>query len=317
MKATIIHNANAGSAKDIPVDELQARLKADGFFPVLKATDSEDDLDTALQDAQGLILAVGGDGTLRSIALRLIGRPGVEFAFIPAGTANNVAHAFGVEAGWEAVLAGLKPGRTVSLDVGKVTGPLGTDYFLEAFGAGVYADALASYDPGQGKSVLRSLGTMLDVLPHYEPQEWRLSLDGQEVSGKYVLLEVLNTPMTGPHLNLAPNADPTDGLLDVVLVAGSEKESLLSYARKIRGGKLDELPNVTVTRCTKVELVWTGFPLHIDSISKFEIEHPEEIRQARGVTPELRDERENVIAIEVVPGAIKLRLPLAVAEGKQ
>lgn len=310
MQATVIYNANAGSIKSIPQDELEAALRAQGFFPVIHATDSEDELESVLDGVQGLVLTVGGDGTLRASALRLLGKPGVELAFIPAGTANNVAHAFGVQDhSWQDIITALPATRSVPFDVGKITGPIGECYFLEAFGAGLYADALASYDPEQGKSVLRGIGTLLDVVAGYEAQQWRISLDGQEVSGCYILLEVLNTPMTGPHLNLAPNADPGDGLLDVVLIADTEREGLLTYARKMRAGELQELDSVTVTRVKRVELVWTGFPLHVDAESKVDIEDPDKIEKAQGVAPELRDERKDVVAVDVLPAALTLRVP--------
>jgi hypothetical protein len=86
----------------------------------------------------------------------------------------------------------------------------------------------------------------------------------------------------------------------------------------MRSGELPELPSVTVTRCQRLELVWTGFPLHLDAVSKVDIEEPEEMRQAKGVTPELADERKDVVAVEVMPGALKLRLPApAEAEAQQ
>jgi diacylglycerol kinase (ATP) len=313
----VIYNQNAGSIKSIPRDELEAALKEQGFYPVFHATDSEDELEAVLDGVQGLVLTVGGDGTLRATAIRLLGRSGVELAFIPAGTANNVAHAFGVQdRDWKDIVKCLPTTRIVPFDVGKVSGPIGERYFLEAFGAGLYADTLASYDPEEGKSVWRGIGTLLDVLPRYEAQEWRISLDGQDVSGSYLLLEVLNTPMTGPHLNLAPLADPSDGLLDVVLIEDSEREGLLTYARKMRAGELAELTSVTVTRIRRAELVWTGFPLHVDAEAKVDIEDASDIPRVPHVSEQLRDERKDVVAVEVMPSALRLRLPQLEVAGR-
>ena len=166
MQATVIYNQNAGSIRSIPREELEAALQSAGFYPVFHATDSEDQLEAALEGVQGMVLTVGGDGTLRATALHLLGRKGVELAFIPAGTANNVAHAFGVQDhSWQDIVSGLAGTRPQPFDVGKVTGPLGEHYFLEAFGAGLYADTLASYDPEQGKSVWRGVGTCSTCSP--------------------------------------------------------------------------------------------------------------------------------------------------------
>jgi diacylglycerol kinase family enzyme len=317
MQATVIYNQNAGSIKSIPREELEAALKIEGFFPVFNATDSEDELEAALDGVEGLVLTVGGDGTLRATALHLLGRKGVQLAFIPAGTANNVAHSFGIQDwSWQDIIKGLKGMKQVPFDVGKVTGPLGTNYFLEAFGAGLFADTLASYDPEQGKSVWRGFGTLLDVLPNYKAQDWRISLDGQEVSGSYLLLEVLNTPMTGPHLNLAPLADPSDGLFNVLLISDSQREGLLTYARKMRAGELAELDSVTITCARRIELVWTGFPLHFDADVKVDIEDPREIKTAHNVSDNLRDEHKDVIAVEVMHAALTLRVPQTAEEAK-
>jgi diacylglycerol kinase (ATP) len=309
MQASIIYNANAGSAGKIPIDELASQLKQLGFKPIVHTTDSEADLDRILPQTKGLILTVGGDGTIRATALRLLNRKDVELAFIPAGTANNISKTFGIEAEWHELLDGLAHGQKVPYDVGRIQGPLGEQYFLEAFGCGIFADMLASYDPEEGKSVTRSIGTILDIVPGFQPYDWKLTLDGQDVSGRYVLCEALNTKMTGPHLNLAPDALPTDGLLDVVLVSDSQSEGFFDYVHKMRKGELGELQSVTVTKCSKLEIVWTGFPVHLDAEYKTDIQDPGEMDEAKRVSPELREDKDAVLAVDVLKGALTLRLP--------
>jgi len=311
MQATVIYNPNAGSVKKVPPSELETALREAGYTPVLHETKDEAELGELLHDVSGLIIPVGGDGTLRAVALQLLQRKDVELAYLPAGSANNLGHSMGLaDLDWRELVAALPHAQPSRLDVGRVRGPLGEHHFLEAFGAGVYADLLARYDPEQGKSVLRTIGALLDVLPKYEPQSWRLTLDGQEVSGSYVMLEALNTPMAGPHLRLAPRADPTDGLLDVVLVAASERENLLGYARRLQKGALGELQNVVVTRCKRLELVWTGYAVHVDAVPHCE-PAPDGRGHAKNVVPELADEKHDVIAVEAIPGALTLRIPQA------
>jgi diacylglycerol kinase (ATP) len=49
-------------------------------------------------------------------------------------------------------------------------------------------------------------------------------------------LFVVNMPLFGPGLQVAPSADPADGLLDVVAIEGGGRMSLLPLAARLRRG---------------------------------------------------------------------------------
>jgi diacylglycerol kinase (ATP) len=310
-QATIIYNRNARQASTMPLEEIEAGLAELGYAPRHLPTDDVDDLDAALSDTRGLVLAVGGDGTLHAVALRLAGRKDAQLAFLSAGTANNFAKSMGIDMPWKDALAGLAQPRELTLDLGRMRGPLGEELFLEAFGCGLYADALAEYDPDQGKSKLRAVSAMTNVLPGFAPYEWQLTIDGAKVEGRFLLLEALNISLVGPNLNLAPDADPFDGLLDVVTIFEDKKVGLLEHVRKMQAGELSQLDNVEVRRAKKIEIVWTGFPVHLDDTPKFELHGDEEGTKPRSVSPELQDEKPAVIVVDVLPGAVNLLLPPA------
>jgi diacylglycerol kinase family enzyme len=309
--ATVIFNANAGGTKGIPLDELIAGLREQGYDPVHRATEQESDLDRALADAAGLVLVAGGDGTIRAAALRLIGRPGVQLAFIPAGTANNISRSFGLKLDWKQTLAGLAEGRAVHYDVGRVRGPLGERYFLEAFGCGLYADSLALYDPAQGKSVTRAISVLTDILPNLAPRELNARLDGRDISGSYLALEAMNTTCMGPNLDLAPDADPSDGLFDVLLMQEPQRAGMLEHLLRLQQAQLERLENVEIVRGRKLELVWDGFPVHFDGEPEAEIADPAAMQQAGGLSAGMREEAEAVLVAEVLPAALTLLLPTA------
>jgi len=301
MQATLIYNAHAGSANDTKPDELQELLFAAGYHPVYKATDSETDLHAALKSAKGLIVVAGGDGTIRAAALHLIRRRGVTLAVLPLGTANNIGHTFGLK-GFSVpqIIAGLPAGVSQPFDVGRIRGLPGTEYFLESFGCGVFADLLARYDPEAGKSITRAAKALLQVLPSYEPHKLRAWLDGKYLTGHFLLLEVLNTARTGPRLTFAPDADPSDGLLDVVGVLDSQRHGLLEYAQKLLREELGDMPNVLTRRCRRLRLRWDGFPLHLDA-------------DVRVQTTDLPLPAQP-LTIDVLPGALTIRVPAGAAE---
>src|SRR5207302_1580951 len=68
-----------------------------------------------------------------------------------------------------------------------------------------------------------------DDLANYRAEYLDVTLDQQDLSDEYILLEVMNIRHVGPSLELAPNGDPSDGFLDVVLVTPSDREKLSQY----------------------------------------------------------------------------------------
>ena len=71
-----------------------------------------------------------------------------------------------------------------------------------------------------------ALRHQLKILHEYKAHSCTIDLDGEQVSGKYILVEVMNIPYTGPNMDLAPHANPEDTYLDIVMVREDERESL-------------------------------------------------------------------------------------------
>lgn len=263
MEASLIYNPNSGGAKRVEAVKFLEALYNAGFNPVHRYTATEDDLDDVLEKADGLVVAVGGDGTARAVATRLLERDN-PLAVIPLGTANNICRTLGVDGDPVELINGLTKKTVCRFDVGKVTGPWGEKFFLEAMGFGLFADILEDYDPAQGKSVARAAETVRDVLLRYDARQWEVQIDEHDISGKFVALEVLNTKATGPRLNLAPDADPTDGKFDVVCVLEPEDVTLIDYATSLLKGNFDDLSNVKRLQGTCIDLNWRGDPIHVD-----------------------------------------------------
>jgi diacylglycerol kinase family enzyme len=211
-----------------------------------------------------LVIAVGGDGTVRAVATRLVGRS-VPITVIPAGTANNIAVALGVygRAPHE-IIAGLARPIRRFLDIGAARGSWGQQYFVESAGCGLFADLLFSYSQEDGRSLLRALATLVQVLPGYRGAPARVTVDGREFSGTFLLVEAMNSPYVAMRVPLAPEADIGDGEFDVVLVEDDARAGLLaSLSSAVRGG-VTELPNATVVRGRQVRISWEGSAAHVD-----------------------------------------------------
>src|SRR5690349_9773028 len=196
MRATLIVNPNSGGAEQVKPETLIEALREAGYEPVLKSTSSEEELDTALNGVQGLVVSAGGDGTFRAVATRLLGKK-VSLTHLPLGTANNVGHALDIHGNALEIIAGLKEPRKGAFDVGIVTAPWGRDFFIEACGFGLYAEGLKTYDPNEGRSLLRSISSIIETINQFEAHFCRITLDGEDISGNYRMFEVMNTNRFG------------------------------------------------------------------------------------------------------------------------
>ena len=106
-------------------------------------------------------------------------------------------------------------------------------------GGGVVADLISRGDEVEADATLlgretdRALHLFGEIVREAPVGHWRVVADGTDLSGDYIAVEVLNIRFVGPNLPFAPQANPSDGLLDLVLVSEAERESLLAYVQKI------------------------------------------------------------------------------------
>jgi diacylglycerol kinase family enzyme len=122
--------------------------------------------------------------------------------------------------------------------------------------------ALKSLKDADAK-VAHAVGMLRERLERCPPQRLELRLDGKDASGDYVLLEAMNMAFVGPNLYLAPEVDPNDGMLDVVVVTSAERDTLHDSLATWQEGALEH-PRLTRRRARRLELEWTGFEVHFD-----------------------------------------------------
>lgn len=263
MKTTLIFNQQAGKALKLEPEQILEALRQVGFEPVYHPTETVEDLDRVLAEAGESVVVAGGDGSVRAVAIRLLGK-NVKITPLPMGTANNIANMLALTSSPLEILAGLADPVERAMDMGRVKTGFGPYYFLEALGVGVFADAMKRYDPEEGKSIVRSLQTAVETLQGYQPKFFHLELDGEDLSGSYVLVEVMNTPTMGMRYQMAPDAKPDDGLFNLVLIHANQRENYLRYMANVITGNLQNLPDVSVQQGRELKIAWRGFALQVD-----------------------------------------------------
>jgi len=269
--AKLIHNPTAGD-EEHSRKKLISMIESGGFKCVYSST-KDDDWKTIAEGVDFLIGA-GGDGTVRKIVRKLLNRKVLEktwpIGVLPLGTANNIARALEIEGTSEEIVQSWKTGRVKQFDVGAVSLAQQTDFFLESFGCGIFPYLMMETKKRDLDSITdleKKMNTALELLHEivisYEPHHLELDIDGAHHSGKYILVEVMNTKSIGPNLVLAPGADPGDGFFNVVLIAEKNKDRFAAYLQSKFEGEEAEYRYDTLEG-KDIRLTWQGTHIHVD-----------------------------------------------------
>ena len=113
------------------------------------------------------------------------------------------------------------------------------------------------------EAIQDELQTLRERLGRFPPTKMKIVADGRDLSGELLIAEVMNIRFVGPNLDLAPNADPGDGLLDLVLLSRGHGRELADCLSDWIAGRVSS-PGVQVHRVRRVRMEWTGFPVHVD-----------------------------------------------------
>jgi diacylglycerol kinase (ATP) len=213
----LVANGNASGLNRRPhlVQDSARLLRSAGARVETRVTSTLEELDEALATAERRVVLLGGDGSLHAAANARSVAP--ELALIPAGGANNVARSLGVPLDLDAAARLAVEGRAASLDAIAVHTRAGRYLAVEGVSAGFHAIARTQYTATNSADKLAGIRAGLGAVRGFEPFTIALSLDGAARLTRIAQLFIANMPLYGPSLRVAP-ANPSDGLLDVVLV---------------------------------------------------------------------------------------------------
>lgn len=296
MRVVLVHNASAGSNCH-DAETLVNRIRRAGH-EVRRCLDPAH-LERHLDVPADLVAAVGGDGTVKAIAHRLVGRE-VPLTIIPAGTANNLAHSLGIGDDADALIAGWQDGTLHPLDAGRAVHPWGERVFFESAGLGLVTEAMClaiSHEEAGGRAFAagerfdRDFRLLRQAARDFPPFECTITMDETRIGAQVILAEFMNTRQIGSRMVLAPAASTGDGLLDLVLVTTGERDLLRSFLD--REPSEDHPPHLPARKGRRFTITSPTHRLHLaDDI----VQLPD-------------SDRPWTLSIEVMPAAVRVLVP--------
>jgi diacylglycerol kinase (ATP) len=263
MKAAVIFNPSSGRGRAGAIASAVDRsLTKRGFECDLHATrHAKEAIIIAERVAPGaeVVVAIGGDGTVNEVANGMAcardkaipDTPQPLLGIVPAGTVNVLALELGLPFQVERACNVIAGHKTISLDLGKVNGRR----FLLMMGAGVDALTVRNIDP-QAKKRWRGLafvGTGIRTGLTQKPQVFLVRANGEEYRASFLVAG--NSRYYGGRFGITSMADPTDGVLDLVLYTGTGRPGLAGFWLGVPSGLHMRNKNVLYLHAQKAEVL--------------------------------------------------------------
>jgi diacylglycerol kinase (ATP) len=281
VKVLLLHNPTSGEAH--PSQSALVRAFEDAGHTVLYQSTKEEDWERALDAPVDVMIAAGGDGTVRRVATVLAGQTTetrAPLAILPIGTANNIARTLGVNGTLVELAAALEQAHPTRLAVGRVRAEWGENRFVESAGVGLFAGMIRAsltrnrkrrptsvtgkpVRPRRHRRLKEGITRLRRTLATTRPMEVRVKADGHDLSGNYILVEALNIASIGPCIDLAPTANFSDNVLELVLAQWEDRPALETYLEQIEAGETAKTPLIS-RRVHRLELSWSGGIGHVD-----------------------------------------------------
>jgi diacylglycerol kinase family enzyme len=262
--------------------------------PLLLPTTAEDtgagQTRVAVEAGAALVVAVGGDGTVRACAEALSGGR-VPLAIVPAGSANLTARALGVPGRLEPALAVAFGGRSRRIDLGNADGTV----FVAMAGIGLdaavvgAAHGLTKRLTGWPAYAVAATGQLLR-----RPVTFTIRIDdGEPLTRVARCVTVGNSGALPGGFAVMPDARLDDGKLDVVVLAPAGLPGWADVGYRIALGSRRDDAQLERFQATTVAIEAEGIPA------------PGLPRQLDGEIVETS----SALSVRVLPGALLVRVP--------
>ena len=193
----------------------------------------------AIENGAEVVLAAGGDGTVRAVAEVLRGT-GVALAIVPEGTGNLLARNLGAPLNdLDALVAAAFTGTERAIDLGvaeltRADGTVDDAVFLVLAGTGLDASIISATNPKLKQSVgwLAYVDAMVRTMSSKPPLGVTFRVDGGQKQRLDVFTVMLgNCGILPGGLLLIPDAQMDDGELDVVALRPVKRLGPFSWLR--------------------------------------------------------------------------------------
>ncbi|MCL2679502.1 MAG: diacylglycerol kinase family lipid kinase [Dehalococcoidia bacterium] len=267
-QARIIVNPIAGAAKATSREwpHIRSLLRNGGLSFDYRYTNGPGHAMELTREAVGkgccLVVAVGGDGTIHEVANGLLDSPdhSVQMGIIGTGTGNDFIRSMGIPHDYVEACHRVTSGHPSVIDVGLVeytaNGRRQRRYFVNGAGVGFDAEVISNSRkiPRLFNDTVPFVLSLLRTLPFYRNRKMLIDIDGRQEERRAMSVVVTNGAYFGGGMHIAPQAQLSDRLMDVVTIGDVGKVELLHVFPRVYKGTHVTHPKVRMDRAERVSV---------------------------------------------------------------
>jgi diacylglycerol kinase (ATP) len=232
----LVANANASglAGRNGVVEAAAEALRRHGGHVETRLTGSVDELAALVSEQPRRVVLLGGDGSVHAAAN--VAGPKPELALLPAGKANNLARGLGIPLDLDAAARLAVAGAARPVDAILASTSSRRYLAVEGVSIGFHAYARASYRADNSADLGAGVAAALGAVRRFHSISAAVQSDDTLEVIRFGQLFVVNFPLYGPGLRVAPAADPGDGLLDLVSVQATRRRELPAMLARLKHG---------------------------------------------------------------------------------
>lgn len=202
------------------LNELKKKVKNPKYYISESIEGTSDFIRENFQETE-IFVAIGGDGTISTVAKNLINTDKI-LAVFPAGSGNGFSNETNFHKDFDELAAKIEAKNFRKIDTFLVNEHLS----INVSGTGFDGKVVKEFEK-TSRGFANYIKVSIQTFFNYKPINVKfISEEYVQFDGKYLMVNIANTRQFGNHAYIAPQASKSDGLIDVVLV----KKFPLHYA---------------------------------------------------------------------------------------
>ncbi|WP_115622188.1 diacylglycerol/lipid kinase family protein [Chryseobacterium indoltheticum] len=240
------------------LNELKSKVQNPLYYISESILGTDDFIETHFDDVD-FFVAIGGDGTISTVAKKLIGTEKV-LAIFPAGSGNGFSNETQFSKNLDELLNKLKAKKSRKIDTFTVNDRLS----INVSGTGFDGKVVKEFEK-TNRGFKNYIKVSLKTFFNYKPIKLKFFDENyKQYNGKYLMINIANTRQFGNNAYIAPMASKSDGLVDMVLVKKFPLTYSPLFAFRMFTKKLKEDDYITYLPVSEIEFKVNTKNWHLD-----------------------------------------------------
>ncbi|WP_300688194.1 diacylglycerol kinase family protein [Chryseobacterium sp.] len=194
------------------LNELKTKVNNPLFYVSESIPGTDEFIKTHFEEVD-IFVAIGGDGTISTVAKNLINTDKI-LAIFPAGSGNGFSNETQFSKNLNELLEKIKAKNSRKIDTFTVNDKLS----INVSGTGFDGKVVKEFEK-TSRGFKNYIKVSLKTFFNYKPIKVKFfDEEYQQYNGRYLMMNIANTRQFGNNAYIAPKASKSDGLVDMVLV---------------------------------------------------------------------------------------------------